>query len=212
MPINVIKNRAGEPFNGSDIHLRQGEMDGACGPYCLAMALIALGLADKETLTSGSYHGNTNIARLIKSIENHRGRYFFRNGTEKIDFEMAIKNSFKNGQIDVQYLDESAAGQELRDLIYFSVANQNVRPVIVGISFGASCNWGHWVLAVGLEKKTNDEEYVLLLDPGAAPPRSGECWNAKMKVFGSGGPLPYVVTPNRGKPYRIALIDAVQLS
>jgi hypothetical protein len=29
------------------VHLRQGDMDGACGPYALVMAMIAMGLAKR---------------------------------------------------------------------------------------------------------------------------------------------------------------------
>ena len=28
--------------NGGAVHLRQGDLDGACGPYCVVMALLAL--------------------------------------------------------------------------------------------------------------------------------------------------------------------------
>lgn len=29
--------------HGDKVHLRQGDMDGACGPYCLVMAMLVRG-------------------------------------------------------------------------------------------------------------------------------------------------------------------------
>lgn len=50
------------------VHLRQGEMDGACGPYCVAMTLIALGVMSREQAQSlDSYDGRTDWVAFAKA-------------------------------------------------------------------------------------------------------------------------------------------------
>lgn len=208
----LIRKLDGSHFLGDEIHLRQGDMDGACGPYCLAMAMIALELTTKEEIITGRYHGNSKIAKLINSLEDFSGEYFFRNGANRKHLIESIKVAF-NRNIDVHYHTQDVDGRDFRDFMNILVKKDVdfVCPVILGIDFGKNADWRHWVLAVGYEYNPNGPSSYLLLDPGAAKPRKGECWNAKLEEKGSGGPLPYKLTPNQGETYRIAMFDAIGL-
>ena len=57
------------PVTGSALaHLRQGDMGGACGPYCLMMCLQIIGVIGREEATSSlSLDGRTQIGKLYKS-------------------------------------------------------------------------------------------------------------------------------------------------
>jgi|GEM_PF-5652811 len=56
-PIDATHEGPSVPTLNSDnefqlLHLRQGDIDGACGPYCLFMALMICGVAKCNVLTS----------------------------------------------------------------------------------------------------------------------------------------------------------------
>lgn len=207
----VIKKEDGSRFSGEEIHLRQGEIDGACGPYCLLMAVIALGLAEKNELICGRYHGNSKIAKLIKALEQSSGEYFFRNGANREHLNNAIKIAF-NRDIELVYREGSSlSGRGFRGYMDLFVKDDVdlVWPVIIEISFGKNSPWSHYVLVVGYEHNPDGESRYLLLDPGTEKPRKGDCWNAKLEARGSGSPLPYIVTPNHGDSYRVAINDAL---
>ena len=55
-PIDATHEGPSVPILNSDnefqlLHLRQGDIDGACGPCCLFMALIICGVAKREEIT-----------------------------------------------------------------------------------------------------------------------------------------------------------------
>jgi hypothetical protein len=203
---HTIRKDNGACFTGDEIFLRQGDLDGACGPYCLAMALIGLELTTKIELTGGYYHGNSKIARLIRNLE-IKNPYFFRAGTTKKDLEAAIQASFHKS-VEVDYF--KGTGREFRDFANLFVKDGDpVWPVILGMNFGKNADWGHWVLIIGHEQGINGESHYLILDPSGNPPKKNECWNAKIQAVGTGSPLPYQVTQSDGTEYRIALTDAV---
>ena len=57
--------------NGQLIHLRQGGLDGACGPYCVVMALITLGvMCSHEARNMYQWHGNSRERRFRTAIRN----------------------------------------------------------------------------------------------------------------------------------------------
>ena len=47
---SVAPNGPVSAASGELVHLRQGDLDGACGPYCLFSALITLGLLQRDDL------------------------------------------------------------------------------------------------------------------------------------------------------------------
>lgn len=53
------------------VHLHQGSLDGACGPYCLLMSLLICGLADRTSGLSSPYSKKTSIGKVLERI--HRG-------------------------------------------------------------------------------------------------------------------------------------------
>jgi hypothetical protein len=207
----LIKKEDGTRFLGDEIHLRQGDMDGACGLYCLTMAIIGLGLVDRDVIVSGEYHGNSKIATLIKELESLRGKYLFRNGVNRKYLRDAINVAFSR---DVELLypqDKDLSGKDFRSFINIFVKEDadKVWPVILEINTGKNTEWNHYVLVIGFEFNQEGESCYLLLDPGEEKPRLNECWNARLDEKGSGGTLPYWVKPNQGQPYRVAIKDAL---
>lgn len=57
------------PHNNDLIHLRQGEIDGACGPYCAVMTLITLGVMSREqALSLDTFDGRTRLGRFRDNL------------------------------------------------------------------------------------------------------------------------------------------------
>lgn len=76
------------------IHLQQGSLDGACGPYSLFMALIVCGLIDRNEITAlNPIDKRTNIGRLFKNLES--SKVFFRDGTDLKELGDIISDAFK---------------------------------------------------------------------------------------------------------------------
>ena len=48
------------------MHLRQGELDGACGPYCVVSALITLGLMDRTMSCTTCIAGRATSVRALR--------------------------------------------------------------------------------------------------------------------------------------------------
>jgi hypothetical protein len=209
---HVMRNPQGSAIDGASVHLRQGDLDGACGPYCLAMALIAFGLAERDELIAGRYHGNRRFAKFLRSLEQDKGRHLFRKGTTRDDFQKAIDQAFRR-HVSLSYLsDHNAPSINFRDFTeWFLKSDAGVSPVILAIDFGKENAGKHWVLVVGWEETEDGGSSFLVLDPGGSPPRQRECWNVKIRAEGTGSPLPYLATPNQGADYRVRFIDAIGL-
>lgn len=208
---NLILKADRMRFSGEEIHLRQGDMDGACGPYCVVMALIALGFVDREDVAGLDYHGNTKVAKLMSHLENSNGQHLFKGGTVPKHFKEAINVSFGK-EVEVDYLNfDAVPGSSFRDLTHKFVNFDDVRPVILGIDYGKVTPGRHWILVVGYEENVDGSTRFLILDPSADKPRNKQCWNATLDIIGSGSPLPYIMTTNH-EERRVALVSAAIFS
>ena len=62
------------------VHLVQGSLDGACGPYCVMMSLLITGLIDRREATlAHPLDGRTSLGKLFRLYTEYEP--FFRNGT-----------------------------------------------------------------------------------------------------------------------------------
>jgi hypothetical protein len=170
------------------VHLMQGSVDGACGPYCLFMALLALGLVAREDLLAGNHGAKKKggLAKLLRLCDQYGP--FFQDGTNLSDLTTLVKKSFgKKAGISVY---DKSSGNALKQFVTTNVEAN--RPVVLGIDFSEGA---HWVLVVGLEYAVDDEGHrslcrFLVLDPGDPAPTVC-AWNGVIDARGSGGPYPY---------------------
>lgn len=208
----IIRDSGGNHFDGADIFLRQGDLDGACGPYCVVMALIALGHTTYEEITNGGYHGNSKVGKFVRHIEQRAGAYFYRRGTSLRALSKSLVNTFGSHIAVSAIYGQNVLGSDVRQFLNQSFSAGQAIPVILRITYGTQCAWDHWVVVVGLESHSGGEAFYLILDPSGTPPRGGECWNAKIEANGTGSSLPYKVIPNRGDEYRVQFVEAISLS
>lgn len=167
---NLSLNNDGHLVNqiGDEIHLRQGDMDGACGPYCVVMSLLARNKARRdEFLPLNNIDYRTRAGRLLKELRSKEPMVL--SGMDETELE-ALYAAYNTATSRVKY----GSGKEL--LKTASSAIRDGCPVIVCIQGRRSERLSHWTLAVGT---CNDCLY--LLDPAYDLP-VGSYWNAMITL------------------------------
>lgn len=185
------------------VHLRQGDLDGACGPYALMMAMLAYGAItrkDAVDLWLGKLKSSTKVGKVISNLD-----ALLRDGTDakhlKALFEATQAYSRLNGLAcngklqNLRISETKDRGQQLFKTIYSSI--DKGFPLILCLEWGK--NDAHWVVAVGYQsfKKTHDNplvesklETILVLDPGASFSTTS-AWNGVLSVQPEKGALPF---------------------
>ena len=154
------------------VHVRQGQLDGACGLHCIVMALIAMGLASRAQL------------RSLPAVESDRFDLLWRRSLDTYftgldgDELAALLATVGNEVAWDQY--EGAHNRVLQ----FAIRAEWPSLVILGWISQAR-EHGHWVLVVGSEwlESDHDEEIIALLclDPAIETPR-GTAYNARLEL------------------------------
>ena len=183
MPIHLlpqIRFTAGRPETWQArkwrlVHLAQGNLDGACGPYSVMMALLLLGKLSFDEVTSCGFlfDRTQSKGKLWHMLE--KGPGLLRNGTDRHDLHQILQHSF---------------GQELRsfpivdtpeELIHLTVMHlREGRPVLLGLRYAGQ--GGHWLVIVGYEEnELGHVSKLLALDSSSTAP-SLCAWNAFVDV------------------------------
>lgn len=170
-------------LSGDLVHLRQGELDGACGPYCVISALIAFGLMDRDDVVQNMYSwkGSSRKGRFRDAL------YAFgvlnSEGTDGGDLvwltdyytRMGLKADHVKGSKS-QVFERVADAIELNQLPIVEVHWQG--------------GGAHWLMVVGYQGEVSEGEtqltHLLCLDPGQEAPIAS-LWNAVLEVYTSEG-------------------------
>lgn len=158
--------------NMEQVFLKQGSVDGACGPYCLFMTLIILGVIEYNDATNLWWtKRSSRFGKMLTKMQEHDT--LFQNGTHLNQLQDLLEHSFKNT------LELNVSEQKGRALIDFCIEQlkQN-KPTIIGVN---GVDLAHWLLAVGYEE--NEEGKVcklFFLDPSGVD--NSNYWNAVIEV------------------------------
>jgi hypothetical protein len=172
------------------IHLQQGDLDGACGPYCFCMALITLGIEKRSKLLD--FKLTKSYKKLLKLISDRSGPLVI-DGTElnafpqyarpyeKMGLKIATIDADRHGNCKEAKEGKKDNSKKVREFIVEHVL-RNARPVIIG-------NVDHYALVIGLgfeddtfRKKENPRpRYLLLLDPDVPAPKHS-AWNGVIEI------------------------------
>ena len=166
--------------NYDAVFLKQGSLDGACGPYCIFMALLIVGAVSSDKLDDlWQIKLNTRLGKLIKLIREHDT--LFNEGTSLNELKKLLSESF--GKIVATEINESRG----KAIIPFVIKNlEQDFPVIVGIK---NKDMAHWLLAVGFEKEESATK-ILFLDPSGI--NTSNYWNAAIDIYSKqSGRYPY---------------------
>lgn len=181
------------PLAGDDddtdrrVHLRQGDADGACGPYCVFMALLIHGVARRDTISAwGGFDRRTREGKLLARMEDDHAA-LIRSGTGLDELKVLLDSSY-SAKVDAHLIDLD--GAPCRAAVEREVLAGN--PVILGIDAGQEDR--HFLLVVGTRSHVRGAENVvdrfLVLDPSEPGPRAAP-WNGVVAARGGRSRRPY---------------------
>lgn len=191
------------------LHKRQGDMDGACAVYSLAMAMLCIGVVTNEDLqVYANPDKRTSKGKFLSHFLDEQG--LVRRGYSFVSMAKEIRESCFN-------LDAIRKNPKQDDDIINAIADfiDEESPVIISTEF-KDCehnDCAHALLAVGYE--TNDESNeitkILCLDPGEEAP-TYSCWNCIIDVSHKSekSEYPYVCI-TKTQAYRVALGDILMI-
>jgi hypothetical protein len=181
-------------------HLRQGQLEGSCGPYCVYMAALALGAL--------SYRQLVGVAGMPKRVakEVHEAavpHYFI--GTDVAElFEMLAPM-----QDALSFRGITEKGAQLVDEVVRWLRRDAL--IVLGID-GRDGRWAHWVLVVGLECELRRNELVpvaLLASDPDAEPSSVALWNFRISLEKRRGKRGLSACQQDGRCFTIRLTDSI---
>lgn len=192
--------------NGSivPLHKRQGDMDGACAVYSLAMAMLCMGVVTNEDLQIyNCADKRTRKGKLLSHFLEEQG--LVRNGYSFVTMAKEIRaSSFNINAIRKNPKEYAEVINEIADFL------DEDNPVIISTEFG---NGAHALLAIGYETEDNDDKItkILCLDPSEEAPLY-TYWNCIIDVSRTGGKLEYpFVYITSTQSYKVALGDILVL-
>lgn len=151
--------------NRDPVHLRQGDLDGACGPYCVIMALLLLNILDSDELPSiQGLDYRTRIGKLFREIKRLQDPMLIQ-GTSISELKSMLS-------VYPNVLTNTFIGSPAEVLSNLGQAISAQHPVIVDVVSRKTDGLRHWTLAIG-----QCDEFIYLLDPGYELPVAS-CWNA----------------------------------
>lgn len=192
--------------NGSivPLHKRQGDMDGACAVYSLAMAMLCMGVVTNEDLQIyNCADKRTRKGKLLSHFLEEQG--LVRNGYSFVTMAKEIRASnFNINAIRKNPKEYADVINEIADFL------DEDNPVIISTEFD---NGAHALLAIGYETEDNDDKItkILCLDPSEEAPLY-TYWNCIIDVSRTGGKLEYpFVYITSTQSYKVALGDILVL-
>ena len=186
------------------LHKRQGDMDGACAVYSLAMAMLCIGVVTNEDLqVYANPDRRTSKGKFLSHFLDEQG--LVRRGYSFVSMAKEIRESSFN-------LDAIRKNPQENDDIINAIADfiDKESPVIISTEFKEGA---HALLAVGYETndETNEITKILCLDPGEEAP-TYSCWNCIIDVSHKSekSEYPYVCI-TRTQANRVALGDILMI-
>lgn len=169
-----IKNRSYQP-----VHIRQGDIDGACAIYALMMNLLIL-----KTIRRSHLDDVFNRIKTSPEIERLFHELFDRHGLVRggLLFEdlARMTNRTLGTVVTAKFYDEDSEEAEDGFIGQFQQTIDLDRPIILGIDFKGG--GGHAVLAIGYERDAEGLVNIFCLDP-AYDCKPTSYWNMVISLY-----------------------------
>lgn len=164
------------------VHMRQGDADGACGPYALMMGLITLGGLEREEISNMSnWHGNSRAGLFRNALIKHGALISW--GTDPRDL-IDLAECFRGQGLTSELINGSK--MELVKEVQKAIDNEAIP--LIGVSW--SKREGHWLMVVGHQgfevEGVYQPTHLLCLDPLSEAPKAS-LWNAVINVSDEAG-------------------------
>lgn len=168
--------------NADLVHLRQGDADGACGPYALMMGLLTLGVLERSEITEmNAWDGRSREGKFRNAMVAHGA--LISSGTTGEDLARLAQH-FRGSGIEAEHV--AGSKKNLVKLILKALDSEGIP--LIGVSW--SKHSGHWMMVVGHQGYEHEGQYqlthLLCLDPATEAPRTS-LWNAVIEVFTEDG-------------------------
>ena len=159
------------------VHLRQGDMDGACAIYSLMMAMITCGIINRKD-AEGLYKridGRSSLGRLLKKLTVY-------NDQDKVATDGLVRNGLFLDHVDdvithnCKRIMTSVYSDDINNITGIVSHLKNNDPVIIGTTYRGN-KGGHALLAIGYETENDIVSKLFCLDPGY-PLSECSYWNA----------------------------------
>ncbi len=189
-------------IENSLVSLKQGDLDGACGPYALMISLIAYGAISRNDAIE-VWQGKLDLrTKFAKMISNHPA--LLREGTEASEL-VEMFNAIKSQKIKGLATNSKFQKLEIKPVVDRGqlLFKQVKKTIDAGLPAIICLEWGktsaHWVVAVGYQgfRKSHEDksveskmESILVLDPGGEMPNVG-AWNGVLQTRGHQSSLPF---------------------
>ena len=186
------------------LHKRQGDMDGACAVYSLAMAMLCMGVVTNDDLQIyNSADKRTRKGKLLSRFLEEQG--LVRKGYSFVTMAREIRES--NFNINAIRKNPKEKEDVINEIVDFLDEDN---PIIISTEFS---NGAHALLAIGYETEDNDDKItkILCLDPSEEAPLY-TYWNCIIDVSRTSGKLEYpFVYITSTQSYKVALGDILVL-
>lgn len=152
------------------VHFRQGELDGACGLYSVAMCLNILGVFDSDLINATDLSGLAREERKFVDILNDYGLY--RLGLTARQIVLILNKHFSSRVIASSH-SNSGENEDSRSAFAQHIIDNidNDLPTILMISYPNE-EYGHWIVVVGYQfGEDNVINKFFCLDSGVASPK-----------------------------------------
>ncbi len=154
-------------------HFKQGDLDGACGAYSIAMALNILGVFKADELYSDTAFDRRTAEWKLISALNEQGLY--RDGLTGNQIQSILLTNYS------KYVNVLCAHKNDHDLFKL-IKNwlDDETPSLIHIDYNKYD--GHWIVAIGYALDENGEMTdILILDPGVDSPKCA-MWNGILNI------------------------------
>ena len=175
------------------IHLRQGEMDGACAVYSMMMNLLVLKVLTRNQVTNlkTTFKGNTAKGRLFKEFFVTEG--LCRDGFYFSDIKDKLSHSFAKEVSSTVRQYETSTSEQTLYIEELKAAIDDDLPLLTAISFKGGA---HAILAIGYEEQSGIIRKVFCLDPGFAIDRTA-LWNGVICLNAGKGKYSHLYITNK---------------
>lgn len=169
--------------SGELVHLRQGDLDGACGPYCLFSALITLGLLQRDDLLENMalWKGSSRGGRLRDALK----KFGVLSSDGTFGWNLVELTSYYKRKGLITKHDEASKKQVMQTVC--GAIDAGGLPII-GVDWPGG--GGHWLLVVGYQGVKDGDHlqrtHLLCLDPSLESPKAS-LWNAVIEVYDAEG-------------------------
>ena len=179
-----------------ELHLSQSTLDSACGPHCVAMALMILTGIRRRDIELMSTSKNPALRALWQRVQQH----WFEGTTrhEVADHVRALEPALASSSV-------TGSATKLAAASLAAVRERRVPIVRV-----YSRSFDHWSICVGVECENTEVRALLLLDP-AAPAPWMTLFNARLDLVRTGGrrQYPHVLRDASGERWNVVIEELV---